>query len=66
MRVVDVVIIATPGEEPLTWSTMESASGEATSRGGVANVRDRADGYREWLMLPDHEGTHVRWAIPLS
>jgi hypothetical protein len=66
VHMVDVAIIAAPGEEPLKWSMMESASGEATSHGGVANLRDRGEGYGEWLMLPNHDGTHARWAIPLT
>ncbi len=40
--------------------------GEAARRSGLANLRDRAERHGGQLAAPDHEGTHLRWTIPLN
>lgn len=42
--------------------------GTTTRRSGLANLRERAErlgGTLSTLETPDHEGTHLRWTIPL-
>jgi signal transduction histidine kinase len=40
--------------------------GATQRRSGLANLARRAEGYGGSLTLPDHEGTHLRWTIPLK
>jgi len=39
--------------------------GASTRRSGLANLGRRAEGHGGSLTIPEHEGTHLRWTIPL-
>jgi signal transduction histidine kinase len=39
--------------------------GDTLRRSGLRNLRQRAEKHGGTLTLPEHEGTHLRWTIPL-
>src|SRR6266545_3671450 len=63
---VDVEVAATSTQ--LTVDVIDNGVGigEAARRSGLANLRDRAERHEGELTTPDHEGTHLRWTIPLN
>jgi signal transduction histidine kinase len=62
----EVEIIATPAELTVDVKDNGVGMGESKRRSGLANLARRAEHYGGSLTLPDHEGTHLRWTIPLK
>lgn len=62
-----VDVDVTASEDELTIDVIDNGvgMGEATRRSGLANLRRRAERHGGSLTTPEHEGTHVRWTIPL-
>jgi len=63
---VDVEVAATSAQLSVDVIDNGIGIGEAARRSGLANLRERAQRHGGELTTPDHEGTHVRWTIPLS
>ena len=61
-----VEVTATPAQ--LTVDVIDNGVGigESKRRSGLANLARRAERYGGSLTLPDHEGTQLRWTIPLK
>jgi signal transduction histidine kinase len=62
----DVELAATPDELTVDVTDNGVGIGESQRRSGLANLTRRAERYGGSLTLPDHEGTHLRWTIPLK
>ncbi|HEY2041715.1 MAG TPA: GAF domain-containing protein [Jatrophihabitans sp.] len=72
---VDVDVDATTAELVLDITDDGAGIGDVQRRSGLANLRQRAEHHGGSLILakgdrsktqPDHEGTRLRWTIPLS
>jgi signal transduction histidine kinase len=61
-----VEVTATPGELNVDVTDNGVGIGESRRRSGLANLARRAERYGGSLTLPEHEGTHLRWTIPLK
>ena len=62
----DVEVAATPTELSVDVIDDGVGIGDAQRRSGLANLRQRAERLGGELCTPDHEGTHLRWTIPLA
>jgi signal transduction histidine kinase len=62
----EVEVTATSAELTVDVSDNGVGIGESKRRSGLANLARRAERYGGSLTLPDHEGTHLRWTIPLK
>ncbi len=63
---VDVEVTATSAQLSVDVIDNGVGIGDAARRSGLANLRERAERHGGELTTPDHEGTHVRWTIPLN
>jgi signal transduction histidine kinase len=61
----DVEVTVTAAELTVDVTDNGVGIGEARRRSGLANLARRAERYGGTLTLPDYEGTHLRWTIPL-
>jgi signal transduction histidine kinase len=61
-----IEVSATPAELTVDVTDNGVGIGETRRRSGLANLARRAERYGGSLTLPDHEGTHLRWTIPLK
>jgi signal transduction histidine kinase len=61
-----IEVSATPAELTVDVTDNGVGIGETQRRSGLANLARRAERYGGSLTLPDHEGTHLRWTIPLK
>jgi signal transduction histidine kinase len=62
----EVEVTATPAELTVDVTDNGVGIGESRRRSGLANLARRAERYGGSLTLPEHEGTHLRWTIPLK
>jgi signal transduction histidine kinase len=62
----EVEVTATPAELTVDVTDDGVGIGDSRRRSGLANLARRAERYGGSLTLPDHEGTHLRWTIPLK
>ena len=63
---VDVEVAATSAELAVDVIDNGVGIGDVVRRSGLANLRERAEQHGGLLTTPDHEGTHLRWTIPLN
>jgi len=61
-----VEVTATPAQLTVDVTDNGVGIGESKRRSGLANLARRAERYGGSLTLPDHEGTQLRWTIPLK
>ena len=61
-----VEVTATPAQLTVDVTDNGVGIGESKRRSGLANLARRAERYGGSLTLPDHEGTQLRWTIPLT
>jgi len=61
-----VEVTATPAQLTVDVADNGVGIGESKRRSGLANLARRAERYGGSLTLPDHEGTQLRWTIPLK
>ena len=61
-----VEVTATPAQLTVDITDNGVGIGESKRRSGLANLARRAERYGGSLTLPDHEGTQLRWTIPLK
>ena len=61
-----VEVTATPAQLTVDVADNGVGIGESKRRSGLANLARRAERYGGSLTLPDHEGTQLRWTIPLT
>jgi signal transduction histidine kinase len=62
----EVEVTATPAELTVDVTDNGVGIGKSRRRSGLANLARRAERYGGSLTLPEHEGTHLRWTIPLK
>ena len=62
----EVEVTATPAELTVDVTDNGVGIGESRRSSGLANLARRAERYGGSLTLPEHEGTHLRWTIPLK
>ena len=62
----EVEVTATSADVTVDVTDNGVGIGESRRRSGLANLAWRAERYGGSLTLPDHEGTHLRWTIPLK
>jgi signal transduction histidine kinase len=63
---VDVEVAATSSQLVVDVMDNGIGIGDAARRSGLANMRERAERHGGLLTTPEHEGTHLRWMIPLN
>ena len=63
---VDIEVAATSDQVSVDVIDNGIGLGGADRRSGLANLRERAERHGGQLTTPDHEGTHLRWTIPLN
>ena len=61
-----VEVTATPAQLTVDVADNGVGIGESKRRSGLANLARCAERYGGSLTLPDHEGTQLRWTIPLK
>ncbi|WP_426244419.1 GAF domain-containing protein [Nocardioides sp. LHG3406-4] len=62
---VEVVVSATGDEVQVDVIDDGVGIGSSTRRSGLTNLRSRAEKHGGRLTAPEHDGTHLRWAVPI-
>ncbi|WP_248581922.1 ATP-binding protein [Nocardioides sp. InS609-2] len=62
---VEVVVTATGEHVAVDVIDNGVGIGSSTRRSGLTNLRQRAKKRGGTLTVPEHDGTHLRWTVPL-
>ncbi len=62
---VEVVVTATGEHVEVDVLDDGVGIGSSTRRSGLTNLRERAERHGGTLTAPEHDGTHLRWTVPL-
>jgi signal transduction histidine kinase len=63
---VDVMVTVSAGELSIDVIDDGVGLGQADRRSGLTNLRERAERRGGCLIMPEREGTHLKWTIPLT